>query len=83
MAVEWSSSTQLASSAPRPPSTRTELPIPRAFDELVLSCLAKDPSQRPQSARELSRRLQQLEGADGWTQERARDWWMQHHPAPA
>src|SRR6266704_1683235 len=35
-----------------PPSARTDLPIPTALDELVLSCLAKDPAHRPQSARE-------------------------------
>jgi serine/threonine protein kinase len=37
-----------------PPSARTDLPIPPALDALVLSCLAKDPAKRPQTARELS-----------------------------
>ena len=32
-----------AHTAPTPPSARTELPIPAALDQLVLSCLAKDP----------------------------------------
>jgi serine/threonine protein kinase len=36
---------------PVPPSARSELPIPAALDSLVLSCLAKDPADRPQSAR--------------------------------
>ena len=35
---------------PIPPSQRTELPIPREIDELVLACLQKDPNKRPQSA---------------------------------
>src|SRR4029078_2572084 len=48
---------QHAQTKPDPPSTRTELPIPAALDELVLSCLAKDPARRPQTARELSQRL--------------------------
>ena len=60
---------------PTPPSARTDLPIPKALDDLVLSCLAKDPANRPQSARELSLRLAELEGASAWTQDRAREWW--------
>jgi serine/threonine-protein kinase len=66
---------------PVPPSARSELPIPPTLDELVLSCLAKDPADRPQSARELSLRLAEVEGAGGWTQDRARDWWETHRPA--
>lgn len=65
---------------PRPPSERSELPIPAALDLLVLSCLAKDPAERPQSARELSRRLSQID-VGGWTEERAREWWAKHQPA--
>jgi eukaryotic-like serine/threonine-protein kinase len=64
-----------------PPSARTEVPIPSALDDLVLSCLAKDPAARPQTARELSRRLASVEGANDWTNERARDWWASHQPA--
>jgi len=74
---------QHAQTLPTPPSARTELPIPPALEELVMSCLAKDPAKRPQSARELSRRLAELEGASAWTQERARDWWVRHQPAPS
>ena len=40
---------------PTPPSQRTELPIPRELDELVLACLEKDPNQRPQDAERLLR----------------------------
>jgi serine/threonine-protein kinase len=68
---------------PTPPSACSELPIPEALDRLVLSCLAKDPADRPQSARELSQRLAAVEGADGWTEARAREWWAKHRPAPA
>jgi eukaryotic-like serine/threonine-protein kinase len=69
---------QHAQAPPAPPSARTELPIPRALDDLVLSCLAKDPAKRPQSARELSLRLAEVEGASAWTQDRAREWWVTH-----
>jgi serine/threonine protein kinase len=65
---------------PAPPSTRTDQPIPAALDQLVLSCLAKDPGERPPSARELSGLLAEIEGASGWTQERARSWWASHPP---
>ncbi len=68
-----------AQTRPAAPSTRTELPIPVELDELVLSCLAKDPEQRPQSARELSRGLGAIETV-GWGQDRARDWWAEYRP---
>jgi serine/threonine-protein kinase len=66
---------------PIPPSSRTELPIPDALDRLVLSCLAKDPTERPQTARELSCRLAAIGVANAWTEDRARAWWAQHLPA--
>jgi serine/threonine-protein kinase len=63
-----------------PPSSRTELPIPPALDRLVLSCLAKNPDERPQSAKELSYQLAQIEVSSVWTQARAREWWNRHQP---
>jgi eukaryotic-like serine/threonine-protein kinase len=72
---------QHAQAPPEPPSSRTDLPIPQALDDLVLSCLAKDPANRPQSAKELSLRLAEMEGARDWTQDRAREWWATHQPA--
>jgi len=66
---------QHAQKPPIPPSVRTDLPIPKALEDLVLCCLAKDPAKRPQSARELSLRLADVEGANAWTQDRAREWW--------
>jgi serine/threonine-protein kinase len=69
-----------AQAVPAPPSTRTSLAIPAALDDLVLACLAKDPADRPQSARELSCRLADVKGANDWTQERAREWWATHQP---
>src|SRR5207245_7991851 len=74
---------QHAQTPPTPPSARTDLPIPRALDDLVLSCLAKDAANRPQSARELSLRLAEVEGASAWTQDRARGWWATHDVSTA
>jgi eukaryotic-like serine/threonine-protein kinase len=68
-----------AHTSPTAPSIRTELPIPRALDDLVLSCLAKDPAERPQTARDLSRRLAGIEGATLWTEDRGREWWAANH----
>jgi len=70
-----------AHTPPIPPSARSDLRIPAALDQLVLSCLAKDPAGRPQSARELSRRLAEIDGAETWTQDRAREWWATRPPA--
>jgi len=67
-----------AHTLPIPPSERSELPIPPALDRLVLSCLAKNPAERPQSARDLSQRLAAIDGGSPWTNERAREWWDLH-----
>jgi len=72
---------QHAQKPPIPPSVRTDQPIPKALEDLVLSCLAKDPANRPQSARELSLRLADVEGANAWTQDRAREWWATNQSA--
>jgi serine/threonine-protein kinase len=71
---------QHARTPPVPPSVRTGRPIPAALEELVLACLAKDPEHRPQSARELSLRLAEIDGLSAWTQNRAREWWTRHQP---
>jgi serine/threonine-protein kinase len=69
--------------APAPPSSRTELPIPVELDRIVLACLAKDPAARPQSARELSERLAAVPFATPWTTARAHQWWATHQPSKA
>jgi serine/threonine-protein kinase len=70
-----------ATTMPTPPSAMTELPIPVMLEQIVMSCLAKDPAERPQSARELSRRLAEVDGSSAWTQDRAQAWWALHQPA--
>ncbi len=74
---------QHAQTRPIPPSERTTQPIPAGLDDLVMACLAKDPADRPQSARELSLRLADVGGAATWTQDRARDWWATHQHTPS
>lgn len=63
------------------PSTRTDWPIPADLDDLVLCCLAKAADDRPQSARELSRRLAAIRLPQAWTDARAHEWWDTHNPA--
>jgi serine/threonine-protein kinase len=70
-----------AHTPPVPVSQRTELPIPPQLDQLILSCLEKDPARRPQSARELSRRLGEIPLPAPWTEEQAFLWWSRHEPA--
>jgi eukaryotic-like serine/threonine-protein kinase len=68
---------------PRAPSEVVSTPIPRALDDVILSCLAKNRAQRPQSARELSRRLAKVEGAERWNAAAARAWWDMNLPVSA
>lgn len=65
---------------PRPPSKRTELPIPREFDDLVMACLAKDPDHRPQRADELLQMAMCCQSCETWNQASARRWWETHLP---
>ena len=68
---------------PEPPSSKSELAIPGALDQLILDCLAKDPADRPQSAKDLTRRLAAIGGVEPWTEERARAWWEMNRPEAA
>jgi serine/threonine-protein kinase len=69
-----------ARTKPEPPSQRTELPISRSFDELILACLQKNPDDRPVTADALALRLASIE-TNVWTPQRMHEWWDTHHPA--
>jgi serine/threonine protein kinase len=60
---------------PVPPSRRAPWPIPGPLEEIVLSCLAKDPEARPPSAEHLAQRLAECRTAEPWTSATARAWW--------
>jgi eukaryotic-like serine/threonine-protein kinase len=66
---------------PTPPSLASTRPIPPALDELVLACLAKSPSLRPDSAQTLRDRLEALELGERWTAAHARAWWADEAPS--
>jgi len=65
---------------PIPPSQRTELPIPRELDDLVLACLQKDPNKRPQNAEVLLNMAIGCKTGDCWNQDLAKGWWTKHLP---
>jgi DNA-binding NtrC family response regulator len=66
--------------APSPPSSMSEEPIPADLDAIVVECLAKDPLRRPASADALWDRLDRIPIANRWDERRARAWWERHEP---
>jgi serine/threonine-protein kinase len=63
-------------SQPVPPSIRSGRPIPGALDDIILRCLAKEPADRPGSAGELASALARIDVGDAWTNDAAREWWI-------
>ncbi|HEX7667820.1 MAG TPA: serine/threonine-protein kinase [Polyangiaceae bacterium] len=51
--------------------------LPEDLEAVLLDCLAKNPADRPASARVVIERLQKIrvDPANGWSEERARRWW--------
>ena len=56
------------------------LPIPQCVDALVLSCLEKDPDNRPQDATEILNLIDDCHVAGAWSSERAQAWWLARLP---
>jgi serine/threonine-protein kinase len=73
---------QHVQATPKPPSQRTDLPIPAALENLIMDCLEKEPVRRPASAEAVSERLAAVPLASAWTAERAEQWWATHRPRP-
>ncbi len=61
---------------PEPPSQRLGQALPDALESLILSCLAKKPAERPESAAKLGKALAELSGIEPFSAEQARDWWL-------
>jgi DNA-binding NtrC family response regulator/putative methionine-R-sulfoxide reductase with GAF domain len=69
-----------AQTRPLPPSQRSELPIPKQLEVILMKCLEKDPANRPRSALELESELTGVRGEEAWTMKRAQQWWETHSP---
>ncbi len=54
--------------------------IPAQLEDVILRCLAKSPSERPQSALELSEELAAVGIEKDWIPERAAEWWEANLP---
>jgi serine/threonine-protein kinase len=68
-----------ATAKPVQPSKVSEMEIPTELDELILSCLAKDPADRPPSIRQIKENLESIPVSQPWDEERSRNWWTLHH----
>ncbi len=62
------------------PSARFELDVPDDLESVIVECLAKDPDGRPESARDLARRLAACTDAGRWSDDDAAGWWDTHLP---
>ena len=62
-------------SPPRRPSEATGFDIPQPLEDIVLKCLAKDPSDRFATADAMHSALDATGLAEDWTSERAAEWW--------
>jgi serine/threonine-protein kinase len=60
---------------PEPPSKRLGHFVPPDLERLVLQCLAKSSSDRPESARALRRDLVRCASLDAWSEADAARWW--------
>jgi serine/threonine-protein kinase len=60
---------------PPPPSERLGEPVPASLESLILDCLAKNPTRRPQSAADLQMRIRGCEEIGDWDG----NWWWEEY----
>ena len=65
---------------PVPPSKISELAISRTVEDVVLACLAKDPTARPATVAEVSDLLRKGASEPPWTTLDAERWWNTNLP---
>jgi serine/threonine protein kinase/GAF domain-containing protein len=69
-----------AQTPPSPPSSVSELPIPKTLEAVLMRCLEKDPTKRPASALELESLLATVRCEAPWNGGTAQTWWETHAP---
>ena len=62
---------------PEPLSKRLGRALPAELEGIVLSCLAKEPADRPESARALARALAACPDVPAWNESEAEGWWRE------
>lgn len=69
-----------AQTPPVPPSHVSELPIPADLEQILMTCLEKDPARRIPSALDLDAAFGRVRCDRVWTDAQARAWWDAHAP---
>ena len=64
-------------SEPEAPSKRLGKPLPPKLEAVVLSCLAKNPDERPESAKALADALKACDDVPAWDETTARGYWRE------
>jgi serine/threonine-protein kinase len=68
-------------STPDPPARRLGAPVPEDLEAVLLACLEKEPSKRPESAAALRQSLRSCQAFGEWDGEDARRWWSERSTA--
>jgi serine/threonine protein kinase len=68
---------------PVPPSQVANVHVPTALEAILLRCLAKQPTDRPESAVELGKQLRSVPLTDAWSEDQAKRWWAEFRERPA
>ena len=61
--------------SPLPPSERLGTPVSEPLEAAIMACLEKNPANRPQTARDLSKLLTQSAAYGKWRVEDGDAWW--------
>ena len=62
------------------PADVAEQSIPAELEQLIVDCMARDPSQRPVNAESIISRLDAIATGQGWDEPAAQEWWIKNAP---